>query len=165
MFWLNTFGIFIAILNALDSKFQFQGVVIQVQVPKCEKEFQQWLETMDSICFWVIVLNSVVENRSNAFASSLAVFSVFYSMDSALSTHSPSVHHSFCHPFESNHDLGQKILLWSKGVQLCKENSSSKKSPNLPGACKVLVNTFVTLTTALFSLRISLRFFLSSLSF
>ena len=70
MFWLNTFGIFIAILNALDSKFQFQGVVIQVQVPKCEKEFQQWLETMDSICFWVIVLNSVVENRSNAFARS-----------------------------------------------------------------------------------------------
>ena len=104
--------------------------------------------------------------KSQQRVRSLAVFSVFYSMDSALSTHSPSVHHSFCHPFESNHDLGQKILLWSKGVQLCKENSSSKKSPNLPGACKVLVNTFVTLTTALFSLRrISLRFFLSSLSF
>ena len=62
--------------------------------------------------------------KSQQRVRSLAVFSVFYSMDSALSTHSPSVHHSFCHPFESNHDLGQKILLWSKGVQLCKENSS-----------------------------------------
>lgn len=72
----------------------------------------------------VELLNSVVENRSGLFTETSGLFNGC--TDSALSTHSPSVHHSFCHPFESNHDLGgQKILLWSKGVQLCKESSVS----------------------------------------
>ena len=65
------------------------------RVLKCEKEFQQWPETMDSICFWVIVVElSCGKSRSFLFNGTL----------SALSTHSPPVHHSFCHPFESNHD-------------------------------------------------------------
>ena len=71
----------------------------------------------------VELLNSVVENRTGLFTETSGLFNGC--TDSALSTHSPSVHHSFCHPFESNHDLGQKILLWSKGVQLCKESSVS----------------------------------------
>ena len=76
----------------------FKGLVL-----KCEKEFQQWTETMDSICFWVIVPahNSVVENRvALVWENCCGLFSPDNGtlQNRALSTHSPLVHHSFCHP-------------------------------------------------------------------
>ena len=142
----------------------FKGL-LQVQVLKCEKEFQQWLETMDSICFWVIVLNSVVENRSNALLAR-GLFSLLF--NGLRIKHAFSFSSSlFLSSFWIKPRFGTKDFVMVKRCStLQREQQRSKKSPNLPGACKVLVNTFVTLTTALFSLRrISLRFFLSSLSF